>query len=356
MPRILISQPLRSGGHRRGLREQPYVSASRTCRRPSNRPRSSSSYVAASGAPRSGIQAGQHLQVLRRSHRSLSKASPRSRTDRSSGGGMDQTSRPREADSIRTRRSSGRRRRAARTPAERRQARRGDAGEGTNKMLKSPPACARTGWQLPRSGLLERQCQGHTRGKAVASIRTRRCSRLRRRRCQRDLPGPPNGGKARRQRWGRQCLRQWPQHPDGCRAMTDKPVSGPPTGRRLLAVLGARVRRNRSRRRHRSVLHPAERRRTASDNAAGTALATVARQSLSSQTQVSATLGYANASNIVMPTGTAGSASSRLKQSVAQAKHAEERRRQRLRRTAAHSSVSRRSCAPTGQSRRPIAR
>jgi hypothetical protein len=56
-----------------------------------------------------------------------------------------------------------------------------------------------------------------------------------------------------------------------------------------------------------------------SDNATGTSLATVTRQSLSSQTQVSATLGYANASNIVMPTGTAGSGVLQAQQSVAQA-------------------------------------
>jgi hypothetical protein len=56
-----------------------------------------------------------------------------------------------------------------------------------------------------------------------------------------------------------------------------------------------------------------------SDNAAGTSLATVTRQSLSSQTQVSATLGYADASNIVMPTGTADSGVLQAQQSVAQA-------------------------------------
>ena len=55
------------------------------------------------------------------------------------------------------------------------------------------------------------------------------------------------------------------------------------------------------------------------DNATGTSLATVTRQSLSSQTQVSATLGYANASSIVMPAGTAGSGVLQAQQSVAQA-------------------------------------
>jgi hypothetical protein len=57
----------------------------------------------------------------------------------------------------------------------------------------------------------------------------------------------------------------------------------------------------------------------AADNTTGTSLATVTRQSLSAQTQVSATLGYANASNIVMPTGTAGTGVLQAQQSVAQA-------------------------------------
>jgi hypothetical protein len=60
----------------------------------------------------------------------------------------------------------------------------------------------------------------------------------------------------------------------------------------------------------------------AGDNGTGTSLATVTRQSLSSQTQVSATLGYADASNIVMPTGTAGSGVLQAQQSVAQAEAA----------------------------------
>jgi hypothetical protein len=55
------------------------------------------------------------------------------------------------------------------------------------------------------------------------------------------------------------------------------------------------------------------------DNGTATSLATVTRQSLSSQTQVSATLGYAAASSIVMPAGTAGSGVLQAQQSVAQA-------------------------------------
>jgi peptidoglycan hydrolase-like protein with peptidoglycan-binding domain len=55
------------------------------------------------------------------------------------------------------------------------------------------------------------------------------------------------------------------------------------------------------------------------DNGSGTARATVTRQSLSSQTQVSATLGYAAASNVVMPTGTASAAVIQAQQSAASA-------------------------------------
>lgn len=55
------------------------------------------------------------------------------------------------------------------------------------------------------------------------------------------------------------------------------------------------------------------------DNAAATSLATVTRQSLSSQTQVSATLGYAAASSVVMPAGTAAASVLQAQQSVAQA-------------------------------------
>jgi hypothetical protein len=54
-------------------------------------------------------------------------------------------------------------------------------------------------------------------------------------------------------------------------------------------------------------------------NATGTSLATVTRQSLAAQTLVSATLGYAAASNIVLPAGTAGSGVLQAQQSVAQA-------------------------------------
>jgi hypothetical protein len=41
------------------------------------------------------------------------------------------------------------------------------------------------------------------------------------------------------------------------------------------------------------------------DNAAATSLTTVKRQDLSQQTQVSATLGYADASTVSVPSGTA---------------------------------------------------
>jgi peptidoglycan hydrolase-like protein with peptidoglycan-binding domain len=54
-------------------------------------------------------------------------------------------------------------------------------------------------------------------------------------------------------------------------------------------------------------------------NPTPTSLATVTRQSLSAQTQVSATLGYAAASSIVMPAGTAAAAVLQAEQSVAQA-------------------------------------
>jgi peptidoglycan hydrolase-like protein with peptidoglycan-binding domain len=52
------------------------------------------------------------------------------------------------------------------------------------------------------------------------------------------------------------------------------------------------------------------------DNATATALATVKRQTLSSQTQVSATLGYAGASSIRVPAGTAPAAVQQAQQSV----------------------------------------
>jgi len=55
------------------------------------------------------------------------------------------------------------------------------------------------------------------------------------------------------------------------------------------------------------------------DSAGATSLYTVARQSLSSQTQVSGTLGYAGSSSIRMPSGTAPSAVSQAEQSVANA-------------------------------------
>jgi hypothetical protein len=52
------------------------------------------------------------------------------------------------------------------------------------------------------------------------------------------------------------------------------------------------------------------------DNATATSLATVTRQSLSSQTQVSGTLGYAGSSSIRVPSGTAPSAVSQAQQSL----------------------------------------
>jgi hypothetical protein len=55
------------------------------------------------------------------------------------------------------------------------------------------------------------------------------------------------------------------------------------------------------------------------DNATATSLATVTRQSLSSQTQVSGTLGYAGSSSIRVPSGTAPSAVSQAQQAVANA-------------------------------------
>jgi peptidoglycan hydrolase-like protein with peptidoglycan-binding domain len=54
-------------------------------------------------------------------------------------------------------------------------------------------------------------------------------------------------------------------------------------------------------------------------NATATSLATVARRSLSSQTQVSGTLGYAGSSSIRVPSGTAPSAVSQAEQSVTNA-------------------------------------
>jgi hypothetical protein len=53
------------------------------------------------------------------------------------------------------------------------------------------------------------------------------------------------------------------------------------------------------------------------DNAAPTALATITRRALSSQTQVSATLGYAGASSVRVPAGTPPSAVQQAEQSVA---------------------------------------
>ncbi len=53
------------------------------------------------------------------------------------------------------------------------------------------------------------------------------------------------------------------------------------------------------------------------DNAGHTSLATVNRQSLSSQTQVSATLGYAGAANVRIPTGTPPSALRQAEQAAA---------------------------------------
>jgi peptidoglycan hydrolase-like protein with peptidoglycan-binding domain len=55
------------------------------------------------------------------------------------------------------------------------------------------------------------------------------------------------------------------------------------------------------------------------DNATAMSLATVARRSLSSQTQVSGTLGYAGSSSIRVPSGTAPSAVSQAQQSVTNA-------------------------------------
>jgi hypothetical protein len=58
------------------------------------------------------------------------------------------------------------------------------------------------------------------------------------------------------------------------------------------------------------------------DNGTATSLATVTRGSLSSQTQVSATLGYAAASNVVIPGGAAAASVLQAQQSVAQAEAA----------------------------------
>lgn len=55
------------------------------------------------------------------------------------------------------------------------------------------------------------------------------------------------------------------------------------------------------------------------DNAAATSLASVRRQSLSQQTQVSGTLGYAGSASIRVPSGTAPSAVSQAEQSVSRA-------------------------------------
>ena len=55
------------------------------------------------------------------------------------------------------------------------------------------------------------------------------------------------------------------------------------------------------------------------DNAAATSLATVQRQDLSQQTQVSATLGYADASTVSVPSGTAPASLEQLQQSAAAA-------------------------------------
>jgi hypothetical protein len=54
-----------------------------------------------------------------------------------------------------------------------------------------------------------------------------------------------------------------------------------------------------------------------SDNAAPTSLATVTRRALSSQTQVNATLGYAGASSVRVPTGTPPSAVQQAEQAIA---------------------------------------
>jgi peptidoglycan hydrolase-like protein with peptidoglycan-binding domain len=58
------------------------------------------------------------------------------------------------------------------------------------------------------------------------------------------------------------------------------------------------------------------------DNGAATSLATVTRRSLSAQTQVNATLGYAAASNVVLPSGSAATTVLQAQQSVAQAEAA----------------------------------
>src|SRR5271165_3080944 len=53
-----------------------------------------------------------------------------------------------------------------------------------------------------------------------------------------------------------------------------------------------------------------------SDNATATSLATVARRALASQTQVDATLGYADSSSIRIPAGTPPSALAQAEQAV----------------------------------------
>src|SRR5580700_11062935 len=55
------------------------------------------------------------------------------------------------------------------------------------------------------------------------------------------------------------------------------------------------------------------------DNATATSLATVTRRSLSSQTQVSGTLGFAGSSSVRVPSGTAPSMVTQAQQSVANA-------------------------------------
>jgi hypothetical protein len=103
--------------------------------------------------------------------------------------------------------------------------------------------------------------------------------------------------------------------------MTDEPrIRARRPGRRLLAVLGllafvavgAVVATD-------PFSSPGQAADGTGGNATGTSLATVTRQSLAAQTLVSATLGYADASNIVMPAGTAGSGVLQAQQSVAQA-------------------------------------
>jgi peptidoglycan hydrolase-like protein with peptidoglycan-binding domain len=59
----------------------------------------------------------------------------------------------------------------------------------------------------------------------------------------------------------------------------------------------------------------------ASDNTSATSLATVTQQTLSSQTQVSATLGYAGAANIRVPTGTPPSAVQQSEEEVSNGEH-----------------------------------